>query len=104
MPIWPNSSEFCVEYRVRRKDESYMWILDRGVALWAEDGTLTRMTGSEADVTERKRAETSLRQSEERYRSLVDNAPIGIFVNEGGRFAYVNQEMQRILKATNVTS
>ena len=93
--------EFCVEYRVRRKDESYMWILDRGVALWAEDGTPTRMTGSEADVTERKRAETSLRQGEERYRSLVDNAPIGIFLNEGGRFAYLNREMQRILNATS---
>lgn len=52
------------------------------------------------DIGERKRAEASLRQSEERYRFLVDNAPIGIFLSEGGRFAYVNREMQRILNAT----
>jgi PAS domain S-box-containing protein len=52
------------------------------------------------NITDRKRAEGSLRMSEVRYRSLVDNAPIGIFVNEAGRFVYANREMQRILNAS----
>ena len=52
------------------------------------------------NIAERKRAEAALSQSEERYRSLVNDAPIGIFVNEGGRFVYANREFQRIVNAT----
>ena len=63
--------EFCEEYRVHRKDGSCMWILDRGVALWADDGTPLRMAGSETDITERKRTEAALRESEERFALAV---------------------------------
>ena len=56
------TSAFCEEYRVQRKDGSYMWILDRGVALWADDGAPVRMAGSESDITESARAEEALRE------------------------------------------
>ncbi|MDP2384081.1 MAG: PAS domain S-box protein [Nitrospirota bacterium] len=68
------ASEFCEEYRVQRKDGSYMWILDRGAALWADDGTALRMAGSESDITARKQAEDTLRDSEARSRSIVETA------------------------------
>lgn len=64
------SPEFCEEYRVRRKDGSYMWILDRGVALWDEQGRPIRMVGSDFDVTERKQAE-ALQEAEKQVLSLV---------------------------------
>lgn len=52
------------------------------------------------DITEQKKAETALRESEERFRSLVEQAPDGIFIQTRRRFAYVNAAMVRLLGAT----
>ncbi|MBD2365051.1 PAS domain S-box protein [Anabaena minutissima FACHB-250] len=48
---------FQEEYRAQCKDGSYLWVLDRGQALWDEAGNVTRMSGSETDITTLKQAE-----------------------------------------------
>ncbi len=70
---------FTAEYRVQRKDGSYMWILDRGQALWDETGNVVRMAGSESDISDRKQAEESLRQSEASLRAFFRAIPDAIF-------------------------
>jgi len=73
-----HTQEFCEEYRVQRKDGSCMWILDRGVALWADDGTPLRMAGSETDITARKGAEEALVRSRNLLKSFVEHTPAGV--------------------------
>ncbi|NMG11649.1 PAS domain-containing protein [Brasilonema sp. UFV-L1] len=63
---------FAAEYRVQRKDGSYMWILDRGLALWDEAGNVVRMAGSETDISDRKRAEEELSNLSKALESAVE--------------------------------
>ncbi|MBD2438881.1 PAS domain S-box protein [Nostoc sp. FACHB-110] len=51
---------YTAEFRVLCKDGTYKWILDRGQALWDEDGKVVRMVGSHTDITERKQAEVTI--------------------------------------------
>ncbi|HIJ74764.1 MAG TPA: EAL domain-containing protein, partial [Candidatus Hydrogenedentes bacterium] len=54
------SAHFESEYRIRHKDESYLWVLCRGLGVRGEDGEPTRMAGSQTDITPRKRIEEQL--------------------------------------------
>ncbi|MDY7004534.1 MAG: PAS domain S-box protein [Cyanobacteriota bacterium] len=53
---------FTAEYRIRCKDNTYKWILDRGQALWDEEENPLRMVGSYTDITERKQVEDYLQK------------------------------------------
>ena len=60
---------------------------------------LTHVVCQWVDVTQQKQAERALRESEERFRMLVDGAPEGIFVQADGRFLFVNPALVRMLGA-----
>mgnify|MGYP000887703076 CR=1 FL=1 len=64
-------------------------------------GELTHVVCQWVDVTQQKQAEAALRESEERFRTLVDSAPEGIFVQAEGRFLFVNPALARMLGADN---
>ncbi len=70
------SLPFQIEHRVRHTrpqppegdgEGGWRWLVCRGMAVMDEAGEPVRLVGSVADITERKRAETALRRSEERY-------------------------------------
>src|SRR6187401_283406 len=65
--------EFELDYRLRRSDGIYRWILNRGVPRYGDTGEFAGFIGSAIDVTDRRRQETALRLSEERYRAVVDS-------------------------------
>jgi PAS domain S-box-containing protein len=54
--------EFTMEYRLRRFDGEYGWLLDHGVPRFESDGTFLGYIGTAIDITERKRAESELQR------------------------------------------
>jgi len=68
---------FDIEYRTINQRGEVRWMRSRGKAFRDAQGQPTLMTGSLTDVTERKRTEQALRQSEERYALAVEAAGEG---------------------------
>jgi|GEM_PF-638456 len=86
------------EYRIVRPDGTVLWIAARGDMIYDEAGEPRRMSGICMDITARKRAETALRESEERFRGIFDTSPVGITIMDGlqQRFLHVNEGFETI--------
>jgi PAS domain S-box-containing protein len=63
---------FDTEYRLRHADGQYRWFIGRNVPLKDEAGQVLGWFGSATDIDDLKRVEAQLRQSEERFRVLVE--------------------------------
>lgn len=81
-------SSYLIEHRLIRPDGSLRWVRSQGTVAAGPDGPL-RLVGSAQDVTEAKLAESLLRESEERYRGLVEQAPEAILVMDADSQVYV---------------
>ncbi|MFT3891072.1 MAG: PAS domain S-box protein [Anaerolineales bacterium] len=77
-----SGSRVEMEYRVIHPDGTLHWVWDRAFPIFDEAGQVIRIAGIAADITERKRAQEELRDSENRYRGLFENLVIGFALHE----------------------
>jgi len=86
------AEEYEVEYRLADTSQGERWIHGRGEVIRDETGKPTRMIGLNFDVTNRRRAEERVRESEARFRSLADSSPALMWTTRpGGVREFVNQ-------------
>ena len=86
---------FNKEYRIIRiSDQAVRWVHGLGNLEYSPDGKLLTMFGTIQDITERKKAEEALRDSETRLNTILDNVGAYIFIKDTHyRYTYVNRKV-----------
>jgi two-component system, cell cycle sensor histidine kinase and response regulator CckA len=72
---------FLIEERLIKKNAEILWVNLAGTVIWSSEGAPMYGLGMIEDITERKRAEAELRESEERFRNMANAAPVMIWVS-----------------------
>ena len=91
------NDSFELEYRFQRPDGEVTWIYGQCVPELDANGHRIGSIGTITDISDRKRTEAFLQESEERYATLVEVSPVGIFrTDPGGNCIYVNDRWCQI--------
>ena len=86
------------EYRMKHADGSWRWVSSRDTVFKHEpDGTVRHVIGVARDITERKQVEEAARESEQRLRVVVSNAPLVLFSTD--RDGVITLSVGKALKA-----
>jgi diguanylate cyclase (GGDEF)-like protein/PAS domain S-box-containing protein len=92
-----HSNRFDVEYRITHADGDVRWVWERGMGVVDGDGELVAIEGVIQDISQRRRVEDALRETERRYRSIFEHATEGIYqTSPEGRYLAANPALAAI--------
>jgi PAS domain S-box-containing protein len=88
--------DYEMVYRIQRKDEQWIWIHDISTRTYVEN-QIRFASGMFTDITEKKKIELALEESEERYRTLVESMQQGVAIIQDSNFVFTNNTLCEIL-------
>jgi PAS domain S-box-containing protein len=85
-------TQYKLDLEMTRPDGTTRWVIGGGEAIRDDNCRIVKLHGMVQDITDRKKAEYKLRESEERFRLVANTAPAMIWTSDIGRlFNYFNQ-------------
>jgi PAS domain S-box-containing protein len=84
---------YRIEYRQIARDGRVVWVHDEATLIRDEEGNALYWLGVQYDITEQKRTEEELRQSEERFKVLAQEVVEGIILSENGKIIDANRSV-----------
>ncbi|SEG44824.1 PAS domain S-box protein [Paenibacillus sp. UNC499MF] len=86
-----------VTFRFRCKNGDYVWLESTTRYTYDKDGNVNEIISISRDITERKKADQQLQESEQRYKSLFDHNPAAVYsMNLDGDYKTANKNLQQI--------
>ena len=80
-----------------RRDGTIVFVRESARAIRDNEGAIQYYEGTVEDITDRKRTEEALRESEEKFRSLAEQSPNMIFINKKKRIVYANKKCEEVM-------
>jgi PAS domain S-box-containing protein len=97
---WKRGTPFHAEYRLLRPDGEEVWVRESSVLVLSESGHRLAWQGVIEDLTAEKRSQEEVRESEARYRALVERVPAVVYEmdpDDERRTIYVSPHVEQVL-------
>ncbi|MHC4691239.1 MAG: PAS domain S-box protein [Planctomycetota bacterium] len=79
------------------REGNALHVIENARVVKDEEGNILYYEGTAENITERKKAEEALIESEEKFRSLAEQSPNMIFINQMGRVVYANEKCEEVM-------
>ncbi len=92
----PKTPSRSYELEWRRKDGTILHTLVTSISIWNVDGSFKGSLATATDITDRRKYEQQLEDSEKKMRLLIEQAPIGVGIFQKEKYVYANPELMAI--------
>jgi PAS domain S-box-containing protein len=99
--MFEGQTHLTTDFRIVTRNGKTRWLRNHSRPVWRSDRLhVERIYGAAQDITEQKQTEVVLRESETRYRQLVELSPDMILVHSEGKLVFINEAGARMMGAT----